>query len=88
MEKPPTFRGTCAQLGITDDVFNDSDENEEELNKNKDILMEPLVDEGEDTAADEDESLQLIKNEDTLSEPRVNEKKMLVLMMKVMLKCL
>ena len=73
MDKPLTFRETCDQLGITDDVFNDSDENEEKLNENKDISMEPSVDEEEDTADDEDEPLQLIENEDALSEPPVNE---------------
>ena len=54
-------------------MFNDSDENEKELNENKDILMEPSVDEEEDTADDEDEPLQLIENEDALLEPLVNE---------------
>ena len=69
-------------------MFNDSDENEKELNENKDILMEPSVDEEEDTADDEDEPLQLIENEDALLEPLVNRKTMLLLMMKVMLKWL
>ena len=73
MDKPLTFRETCDQLGITDDVFNHSDENEEELNENKDISMEPSVHEEEDTADDEDEPQQLIENEDALSEPPVNE---------------
>ena len=54
-------------------MFSDSDENEEELNENKGISMEPLVDEEEDSAADKDEPLQLIESEDSLSEPPVNE---------------
>ena len=45
MDKLLTFRGACAQLDITDDVCNDSDENEEELIENEDTSLESPVDE-------------------------------------------